>query len=818
MPRISYKTKGASQPKGKPRIYFSCHPDDFDNCFEKICGDIFKTQDCVIYYTEDMSEGIDDKDIVIGQNNLFVIPVTFRLLTTANRAIDDDLPYALKERMPVLPIMMENGLDALYSRQDRFGELQYLNAFSNDSTEISYDEKLKHFLECVLISEELTKRVRAAFDAYIFLSYRKKDRKYANELMHLIHSHPECRDIAIWYDEFLTPGESFKENIDKILSTSKLFALLVTPNLLEEPDGVPNYVMGEEYPAAVKAGIDILPTEMVKTDIDALKQKYIGIPHCVNPHDSALLKTTLLDSIFKVVRIANDDDPVHNFLIGLAYLEGIDVEVNRDRGINLITSAADCDVPEAMEKLYHMYYTGSGVAFNSDEARKWAERLSNYYLCKYGEKDPRTLKWINNLTVIICEFGDPLEAVEACIRSYQLHKKVFGKTDVRSLGALNNLASAYGKNCNYKRMVMLCEEVYELRCTVLGDKHEDTLTSLSNLAYAYGKIGNHKRELDLQERAYVLRCEILGDEHMDTLKSLNNLASIYGSLGYYQKSLELNKRAYNQLCNACGNDHPSTLTSLGNLALAYGRTGDIQSQLGLYEEKYKLSQLVLGEDHPNTLIALNGIAVSYEEMGQYEKALELQDKVYNRRCKLLGKAHPHTLNSLSNLSSIYTKLKQWEKALDISREIYSLRRTSLGTEHPSTLRTMNNIAYINGVLGNWCEAEDYSKRAYILLCKILGEDHPDTIAAMSNLGYVYDKLGKCFERITLLEKEFDIRCKVMGLNHPNTLRTKQMLSELRKSTVICGNNRGKKLCQHCGGEFTGILRKRCSKCGKPKDY
>ena len=43
---------------------------------------------------------------------------------------------------------------------------------------------------------------RHAFDAYIFLSYRKKDRRYANELMRLIHNNPECRDIAIWFDEF----------------------------------------------------------------------------------------------------------------------------------------------------------------------------------------------------------------------------------------------------------------------------------------------------------------------------------------------------------------------------------------------------------------------------------------------------------------------------------------------------------------------------------------------------------------------------------------------------------------------------------------
>ena len=36
----------------------------------------------------------------------------------------------------------------------------------------------------------------------------------------------------------------------------------------------------------------------------------------------------------------NDNEPEHNFLIGLAYLDGIDVEVNRERGIEMITLAA----------------------------------------------------------------------------------------------------------------------------------------------------------------------------------------------------------------------------------------------------------------------------------------------------------------------------------------------------------------------------------------------------------------------------------------------------------------------------------------------
>ena len=68
-----------------------------------------------------------------------------------------------------------------------------------------------------LVSDEMAEKVRAAFDAYIFLSYRKKDRKYANELMRLIHKNDFCRDIAIWYDEYLVPGEDFNNAITEAL-------------------------------------------------------------------------------------------------------------------------------------------------------------------------------------------------------------------------------------------------------------------------------------------------------------------------------------------------------------------------------------------------------------------------------------------------------------------------------------------------------------------------------------------------------------------------------------------------------------------------
>ncbi|MBQ8696801.1 MAG: hypothetical protein IJ519_03680 [Clostridia bacterium] len=202
MANILCRTKGGANPRGKRRVYFTCHPEDFDKYFDKVCEDIFASHDCAVYYTQDMTEAIAEEDKVtdLGSNNLFVVPVTLKLLITPNRAMDEDIPYAIEQGIPVLPIMMDSGIDAVYSRPDKFGERQYLNPNSTDLTEISYGDKLKKYLESVLISDDLAERIRRAFDAYIFLSYRKKDRRYANEMMRLIHRNPEYRDIAILYD------------------------------------------------------------------------------------------------------------------------------------------------------------------------------------------------------------------------------------------------------------------------------------------------------------------------------------------------------------------------------------------------------------------------------------------------------------------------------------------------------------------------------------------------------------------------------------------------------------------------------------------
>ena len=373
MSSLSYITRASSSPRGKPRVWFCCHPADQARLLEPLAKELLEAADCAVWYDPDPAVPLSEeeraeREAALADMQLFVMPVTTRLLTAPSPALGWQFPLAQRLHIPVLPILQEPGLEFIFN--EKCGDLQCLDPNGADPTALPYSEKLKKYLDGVLVGDELAAKVRAAFDAYIFLSYRKKDRRQAQALMRLIHENDFCRDIAIWYDEFLTPGEDFNAAISQALDKSRLFVLAVTPNLLERP----NYVMEEEFPRARDGGKAILPVEMDPTDRAGLEKAYPGIPACGTPSFPEFFYQ-LRALLPELAKRENDADPAHNYFIGLAYLSGIDVEVDKERGLALIRDAARAGLPEAVEKMAAVYRTGEGVARDYRAAVQWQERL-----------------------------------------------------------------------------------------------------------------------------------------------------------------------------------------------------------------------------------------------------------------------------------------------------------------------------------------------------------------------------------------------------------------------------------------------------------
>lgn len=776
------KTKGNADPKGKMRVYFTCHPDDFDKYFDTVCNDIFNAVDCAIYYTEDMTSQIPDRNLStdLGSNNIFVIPVTYKLLSTPNRAMDKDFPYARSEHIPVLPIMMEEGIDSIYSSPEKFGEIQYLNPYSSDFTEISYQEKLKKYLNTLFVSEELAVRVKAAFAAYIFLSYRKKDRIYANELMRIIHSDPDFSDIAIWFDEFLTPGESFKENINNMLSNSKLFAMVVTPNLLEEPDGKPNYVMSEEYPQAKNSGINILPLEMEKTNIDELKQKFSDIPECVNPTDDEELLTNRLHEILAdYINFEKNEDMEHAYLIGMAYLFGYDVEVDRARGVELVTKAAEDGLTEAMETLYDMYSNGNFVKLNYSEAIKWAKRLADYYTQEFGPKHRLSLHYRSNLALSYMDNGDYDIALELNKDIYEISRKTFGKEDTNTINSMRTLASNYSMMLEHEKALELKEQVYKLCCKLYGKDDMITMGALNNLASTHGHLNNHKEAMELKDKVYKYMQKTHGDEHVHTLRAQNNIAFSYIKMQEYDKALELNKKVYAALCIELGEEHPNTLTTLSNLATSYEGIGDVEKAKELENKAYMLRCKVLGKEHPDSVKSLSKIAGFSLGDKDTKNSLELNKKAYNLSLKVLGERHFNTLASLNNYAEICNKIGYYHNAMQLREKNYKLCCEVLGEDDPNTMIAARGVIDSYERIIMQSGSLEIKQKSYEMCKKVFGMDSPHTITALNRLAMTYAKKGKYRKALELMEVFHENQVRAIGKNHKSSIETARMIDEIK---------------------------------------
>ena len=417
---LGYRTRGNASPQGRPRVYLCGHPDDLAGQLEVIADEILGLQANAAIWYRDPAYGPDAalSPDELAQMQLVVVPVTQRFLHEDCAARLEELPCAVEQHVPVLPVLDDIALASEFNRL--CGDLQCLDrhAQEHDPTALPYRERLARFLGSVLVDDDLAARVRAAFDAYVFLSYRKRDRAEAQQVMRLIHANPLCRDIAIWYDEFLVPGESFNQAIMDALQKSAAFALVVTPSLLQNP----NYVMTTEWPAARDAGKPTLPIEALPTDPGQLASLYLGLGGTISAKDRDAVGKRLEEVLRGIALKRRAGEPAHDYLIGLAYLSGIDVEVDRDRALGLITAAAEADLPEACERLVAMYRNGEGVVRSYRTAIAWQERLIEILKGREGDlrfPSARLHKALDSLAMLKKIAGDAVGSRKAQVEALE---------------------------------------------------------------------------------------------------------------------------------------------------------------------------------------------------------------------------------------------------------------------------------------------------------------------------------------------------------------------------------------------------------------
>ncbi len=746
MADYSYLTRNNTNPQGKPKVYLTAHPADLKLYLKSIGDEILRVLNCAIYYLEGEGSSKDrvEYEFDLMSMRLLVIPVTNRLLTTPNRAMDVDVPFATSHNIPILPIMQEKGLEDLFNK--KFGDLQFLDATSTDETAIDYSEKLARYLGAVLVGDDLAEEVRSAFDAYIFLSYRKKDRQQANELMRLIHQDPRCRTIAIWYDEFLTPGEDFNDSIKEALEKSELFALAITPNVIKGD----NYVMNIEYPMAQKLGKSILPVEMVSTWHWKLTRKLKGLPDIIDKAQADRIGNRTLEAIESRAIEERGDDPLHSFFIGLAYLTGIDVEVDRDFGVKLISESAEAGCIEAMQKLVWMYNAGEGVARDYDKAIEWQRKLVDALGDAYnetgdGETADSFLAAKNQLAGFLfnlCRYDEAQDAFNelmALVDNMELESddglRRYSSIALDGLGriaeARNDEAAA---SAFYEKEQRLCEELAE---------SNDTISAKSDLSVSCTRIANQaftQGDYDAAEANYskalsIVEDVVLQDDSPAYRKHLYAVLEGLGNTARARGDYELAAQHYERGLDICREvvAESQAAVSSRDAGVFYERLGSIALESGnaVGAESYFRSCIDMREELASKTDAIDvrsDLAVVYDKLGDIEtakgnkaEAEKLYRKSFDTSKRLV--AETNTIQARRGLGASYIHLGNialakgdkstaedcYLKGIEVSKSVYD--ETGYASSGNDLGMCLFNLGVIKYSKKEWDAARDYLAQA-----------------------------------------------------------------------------------------------------------
>ena len=353
-------------PKDGVAVFY--HPAD-RNIALALVQDIFSVYDCTVYLSlcREESRTVEELAAVLSQMSLVVFAVTKRFLSEKSSA--KDLALGAAAGLRLLPVQAENGLEEQFSRV--VGPYQLINRTRED-----YLPRLKAFVYCCVsvynmigISPEAAAVRNSLFRGKGFISYRKKDLPCLKRMLKEFRGCRELRDVALWYDSSLYPGEDFNEQIRRNLSEADFVLFVVTPSLLEEG----NYALEQEYTQAVEEHKPMIAVVMEELPPERLKRA------CPDLLPLAFAdRASWTGAIARALQACGCESkaftPLKLFFLAEAFAEGVRTERDVPLAFAMYEEAAEAGEPYAMMKLADAYAGGIVLPEDAHRARYWRRR------------------------------------------------------------------------------------------------------------------------------------------------------------------------------------------------------------------------------------------------------------------------------------------------------------------------------------------------------------------------------------------------------------------------------------------------------------
>jgi len=737
---IIRKARGTELQRHQQRIFISWDIASGE-ARDEILNDLLSHDagaDCVVSYLESPGTGIDEDGLIreLNETQLLVLIVSHGFLDQAKESEPAEYRVAKQLNVPILPIAPDPGLFPEFTAQ--IGAIHGISTKDNE-----YRIKLREQLDNFLTSEDLMREINEkAFTGRLFLSYRKADIDEARSFMKKFHDLPGFEQYAIWYDNFLTAGRIFDEEIRASIDAADAFVLLVTPNLLMPgAGGGMNYVLAEEIPYALKAGKKIIAVEAVETDRTAFSAACPGVENFI-PYGQL---DRFGDHIIKKEN-RKDMTPERIYLIGKAFLQGIGVEKDFNRAISLLKDASEANHLDSLKTLASLC---SKAALN-ENSLYWLEKMAIICQDQYGVVSPETSNIYNDIATIYAKMGQSGQAMELFETVYRIRKKLLGPDHILIADVSSNIGNAaIDMGDPHPALLSFTEaiEIYEQQ----PETPDDKLALIYNhLALTHFNLGNYDTAIEMCRKALDIRKKIMGDENLENAHTLHITAMCYFKMEDYDKSLEWNEKALAMNLKFLGRLHPDVASSYNNIANVYYVTGRFEKALENFKEAHEIFSKISGENHSDTLSVKNNV------------------NVLERRLTAEKNVHPDsTKKSSGNTGKEPDNKRPVDAGPENTQSAVNMIKTAISTAEKSRINDPVSLVQLYHKLGSLYErAKDY--KSYIktklmelkIIEKRIGKESFPACVAWYDLAVIYYKTENKRKALKACNNALELALKV----------------------------------------------------------
>ena len=350
-------------PVDKKHVFVSYHKDDF-KIMIKYAEMIRDLLDVAVYYLDYKlypNPNVEDFQNMVQRMDMFV-PIISKSYLDNSYELSNIYSFVKKQGIPILPLLVEDGIEPLFNKI--CGKIQFLDTKLETQEYSDVKEKIKRFYG-EIISPEAYRNDEYLFPHKIFISYRRRDRHKARRLIDLLLNDDHFNGVAIWYDEFLTIGGKYDNEIAKKLKNSDIVIMYITNSVFQGK----NYVKDKEYILAKTNGKQIIPVYDEPFDHDEYKRCFPDLREPIHV-DECLKKIKELT----FVRFLDAD---RECLYAIAYLYGIDVIRNINKAERILLRNGDKH-PKSAQLLVEIYTGQFGCKADFKKAIYYGKKLSDF--------------------------------------------------------------------------------------------------------------------------------------------------------------------------------------------------------------------------------------------------------------------------------------------------------------------------------------------------------------------------------------------------------------------------------------------------------